>query len=601
VILGNADFIAENGVVSGAGTREDPYILAGWEITVPSGEFHGVKIENVSASFVLRGLVINGANQLEGAAIRIGFASGGTVDKCTITNSVNGIEIISSTGIAVRDTVLSVTGRGLHVVGESSEEYRHSIEPSTELNGYPVLYYHDVDGETIEGQRTTHLTIAASRGVKVLKNEIVNGDGIELAFVEDSTVSENAVYRTSPVLTGSGIHLYASHRNEVTKNSLRNNRLAGIQLTLATGNMLRQNELLANDVGIRLFAADENTITLNSCFANRTGIEVISGSNANELSANLIFHENTKQGIALESATANRVERNVITNAEMGVVMEAQASNNTVANNSVISCGYGMTISGSYNEINGNLLSLNNRGILFPETYTRSTTRGNTFRGNVFSGNTSHLYTNLDSEVNWFTENVFLGPATKLVSDNGTNNRWVVAGVGNYWGETPMIDENEDGFGDTPVIVYPAGIQDTAPLASIDPEQLEVGVLATLEKRTLSLETADGGLIELATLIANEGHEQWVGFQGFPESLLSEFPGILFQYEDEGERRFHMNNVDFDLDIAYFAADGIFLDRQTMKANSEDLYTVSVPFQYALELPTGTMKEIADGSRLILP
>jgi uncharacterized membrane protein (UPF0127 family) len=62
-----------------------------------------------------------------------------------------------------------------------------------------------------------------------------------------------------------------------------------------------------------------------------------------------------------------------------------------------------------------------------------------------------------------------------------------------------------------------------------------------------------------------------------------------------------MNNVGFDLDIAYFGAGGGFLDRQTMTAESEDLYTVSEPFQYALELPAGAMEEIAAGSRLILP
>jgi uncharacterized membrane protein (UPF0127 family) len=40
-----------------------------------------------------------------------------------------------------------------------------------------------------------------------------------------------------------------------------------------------------------------------------------------------------------------------------------------------------------------------------------------------------------------------------------------------------------------------------------------------------------------------------------------------------------------------------------MEADSDDLYTANVPFQYALELPSGTLAEleIGTGSRLVFP
>ncbi|MFC2106627.1 hypothetical protein ACFLS0_07760, partial [Candidatus Bipolaricaulota bacterium] len=52
-ILGDTDFTTENGVVGGTGTQDDPYVVAGWEIVVPSGEYYGVRIENVTAQFAL--------------------------------------------------------------------------------------------------------------------------------------------------------------------------------------------------------------------------------------------------------------------------------------------------------------------------------------------------------------------------------------------------------------------------------------------------------------------------------------------------------------------------------------------------------------------
>jgi len=142
-----------------------------------------VRVENVEASFVLRGLVIRGATGPGGAAIRIGFASSGRVEGCTITESVNGIEIVSSTGISVRNSVLYVTGRGLRVLGETPEEYRLDIDDSNLLNDSPILYYYGLDGDTIDGKKGTHITVADSRNVTISNNEVVNGDGIELAFV----------------------------------------------------------------------------------------------------------------------------------------------------------------------------------------------------------------------------------------------------------------------------------------------------------------------------------------------------------------------------------------------------------------------------------
>ena len=94
-ILGNADFTPENGVIAGNGAPDDPYIIAGWEITVPAGQPYGVKVENTSAAFVLRGLIVRGAKELSGAAIRIGFSTGGAIEGCTVLDSINGIEIVS--------------------------------------------------------------------------------------------------------------------------------------------------------------------------------------------------------------------------------------------------------------------------------------------------------------------------------------------------------------------------------------------------------------------------------------------------------------------------------------------------------------------------
>ena len=607
-ILGNGDFTEENGVLSGSGTTADPYVIAGWEIGVPLGVLYGVQIENVTAAFVLRGLVLNGAGELDGAAVRIAFAGGGLIEGCMIASSVNGIEIASSTDVTLRNNVLYVRGIGLRVTGESPAEYRHAIEPSNELNDLPIHYYYGLDGDRIEGIETRHLTVAASRDVTVIGNSVLDGDGIHLAYVTDSRVTANIAGRDSNVLTEHAIHLYESERVAVTANLLKNTRRAGVQLTLSSDNEIRGNYFGVDDTGVRLIGSRDNLIAENELLGCFTAVWLVGGSEGNRIEGNIVVGKvsadgDRRQGIVLDLATGNRIERNGLTECEMGITLEAAATHNEIVDNTIVAGGYGIFLSGSHNEIEGNLVTQQARGILFPETYGRSITRGNRFAANVLADNRHHLYTNLDCESNVFTENVFLGDALTLVSDRGTGNRWADSGIGNFWGNVRVEDADADGFGDTAITVYPAAVQDDAPLASIDPAELRIGVLGTLPAETIRVDRGDGRIAEIDARIAEAGFQRWTGFRGFPASLLDGFPGILFVFETEAELRFTMVTVPFDLDVVFFDAEGGIVGSTTMNALSEDLYTATGPFQYALELPSGSLEElsIGEGATLILP
>jgi len=274
-----------------------------------------------------------------------------------------------------------------------------------------------------------------------------------------------------------------------------------------------------------------------------------------------------------------------------------------VTENTIVSGAYGLYVSGTNNTIERNLLSQHSRGILFPETFQRSITQGNTFRGNVLADNGNHVYTNMDSTGNSFTENVFLNNGRDQVADSGTDNEWMKDGLGNFWGFNSVADADGDGIGDSSVTVYPSDVDDTSPLASIDARQLGLGIVGTLELGTVSIETEDGDQIEVPAYTASEAYERATGFRGFPSELITGFPGILFVFDSEIEANFTMATVAFDLDIAFFSADGEWVSGTTMVAQETSLYTAGAPFQYALELPSGSLEElgIGSGSTLALP
>jgi len=608
VILGNGDFTAENGVVAGSGTVEDPYIIAGHEISAEADQLYGVRIENVTASFVLRNLFVSDVTNSDGAAIRIGFTSGGVIEACTIANSTNGIELISSSDIVIRESVIYVSGKGLRVVGETAEEYRHDIDATVQLNDSQVLYYYGLDGDRIEGKTTTHMTIADSKNVTVIGNDVSNGDGLYLAFVTDSTITANTAGRGVNIRTEHAIELFESDGNELTYNFIRNSRLAGIQLTLSTGNTISGNNIWVNDTGVRLTASDDNRVVDNSLIGCYTALWLTGGSSSNTVAGNIIIGQTEKdgdrrQGLMIDLAFGNEIARNTITDCEIGITLSSQALTNTFANNSIVSCSYGVSLSGAGNVFDGNLFALNTRGLLFPETYGDSITRSNMIRANVFSQNATHVYTNLDSESNDFTRNLFLDDTALRVADNGTGNRWTVDGVGNYWEDAAPTDDDGDGIGDTAVMVYPASVQDTAPLVDPASANAGIGILGALERATTQIHAADGTVISIETLLAQAPSERAIGFQGFPEQLLENHPGILFVFESEEESAFHMNNVHFDLDIAFFDTSGALIGSALMTASSEDLYSAGAPYQFALEVPGGMLEElgIGDGAMLTAP
>ncbi len=607
-ILGNSDFTAANGVVGGKGTAADPYIIAGWEINVPQTASYAVNIQNTTAHFVLRGLIIRGALDPLGAAIHLGFVSGATIEGCTISNSLNGIDISSSTAITMKMNVLYVQGMGLRVIGESPAEYNLAIDTTNMLNNAPIHYIYGQHGGTVSGIKGTCLYVAASDGVTIENNTIVNGDGIQLAFVTNSIIRNNEARRTSPVYTEHGLTLYRSDNNTVTNNVLVNNRFAGLFLWLSKNNTVTGNQLMANNFGALVAASDNNVISDNAIAANPTGIQLSAGSTGNKITQNIIYQKNTKYGIAIGQATGNIITQNSIAEAETGISISKTGTDNTVSFNTIVAGAYGVEVTGSYNTISHNLIAQQSQGILFPETYGKVKVVGNVIRDNVFSENQKDLYLNKDSEANMIYGNYFLDTGKAVVEDYGNGNAWTQSGVGNYWATYTGKDTDKDGIGDTPMTVYPSTAQDTAPIMTTAGAAGDLGVLSALKKETITLTTKAGKKISVTALAADKPYSRFTGFRGFPPSLRTVFPAILFSFTQEVKVQFTMETVHFPIDIVFFDKSGKFAGGTTMKvytanAKKKQLYTAKGAFQYALELPQGfiTAHGIGDGTVLTLP
>lgn len=94
--------------------------------------------------------------------------------------------------------------------------------------------------------------------------------------------------------------------------------------------------------------------------------------------------------------------------------------------------------------------------------------------------------------------------------------------------------------------------------------------------------------------------------EGFMFVKASDFKpdqGMLFVFKEARQQGFWMQNVSFDLDIAYIGADRKIVSVHTMKAMDTNATPSKGPAMYALEVKAGTFKRlgIAAGMRVDFP
>ena len=86
-ISNDYEFTVENGVVSGCGTSQSPYVIEGWHI-VPQGDGVGITVNNTTLCLVIRSCIIEGASD---AAILLDRVSNGRIEGCQLIGNEQGI------------------------------------------------------------------------------------------------------------------------------------------------------------------------------------------------------------------------------------------------------------------------------------------------------------------------------------------------------------------------------------------------------------------------------------------------------------------------------------------------------------------------------
>jgi len=319
-INGNDNFTSANGVTSGSGTVDDPYIIENW--TIDASVTHGIWIEDTSAYFVIRNcLVENGGGNYHG--IYLNNVINGRIDNNTCLNNNYGIYIYSDSDGDVtleNNTCEGNSNSGIYLSYSSlSNATIRNNTCSNNSNGYGIYIYSDysLDNAIIENNicesnsnygiyiECYPLYSATLRNNSCLNNSnygiYLYSDG---TYVEDQT-SENAIVENNTCSNNSNYGIYleyygypASLSNATIRNNTCSNNSNGYGIYIYSDYSL-DNAIIENNIcesnsnyGIYIECYPLYSATLNNNICRNSpgyGIYIYSGDSAE----NAILESNT--------------------------------------------------------------------------------------------------------------------------------------------------------------------------------------------------------------------------------------------------------------------------------------------------------------------
>lgn len=274
-IEGNDNFTSSNGVVSGSGSAEDPYIIENWDINAQNA--HGIEIRDTHAYFIIRNCWVHDGhgrpptiNDKNG--IHLDNVKNGIINNFRGTNNGHGMYLFSSQRIEIHDTSLHLN-------------HHHGIYLKEKSKGNSI-YNNSI---VLKGKYGICLEYGSS-GNSIVNNNISTTDWAVIklyAYSNNNLISDNNI---ESARSGYGIYLEGCQNNSIVRNFIRSIDGEGIRMRGgADNNIILYNEIVDTDGAILILRCSENLISNNILKNNSLGIVFSSSFN------NIIFNNNLTQ------------------------------------------------------------------------------------------------------------------------------------------------------------------------------------------------------------------------------------------------------------------------------------------------------------------
>jgi parallel beta-helix repeat protein len=262
--------------------------------------------------------------------IYLDYSKNNTISGNKVTNNDKGIRISISPNNVLRDNQIDNNRYNFRLSGVNFVDFVNDIDNSNTVDGKPICYWVNEKDKTVPLD-AGHVTLVNCTGITVKNLTLTNnGEGILLAFTENSTITENTITNN-----GAGIFFgYGSSGNNISANYIAHNEDNGINLD-SGGNNLFGNTIINNGAnGVHLYFSNYNTIRGNNITENNRGI-FIYGSEYNSMSGNSVTN-NSMAGLWFFGSHSNYLLGNNITDNEESMHFEMQCLGNTIYYNNFV-------------------------------------------------------------------------------------------------------------------------------------------------------------------------------------------------------------------------------------------------------------------------
>ena len=344
----NSEFTSENGVTSGNGTEENPYIIENWEIN-GGGANNGIYISFTDSYFIIRNCYIHNTKDLSGNlyGILLNSVDNGIIEDCLIKNNNYGIYMNSCSNFYIINNNFSSSDNGIQASSSSYTIFGDNIFKGISGNSLNIQlsYYNTISNNYFMHNNGGVIGIRSSNQNQVFNNKCYNSGG-GISLYHDSHF--NLVYNNDITnSTDRAIFCYGNN-NTIFNNSIYNNDGEGIYVWTDHDNVITNNTIIGNNLtGIVIRSSDRNLVSNNLCqytgqinyFYDQNGIS-LRGSNHNIITNN-ICNNNMGCGILVyQTSSYNTIENNICNyNNETGIVV-CQESNNLIISDNLCNSNF---------------------------------------------------------------------------------------------------------------------------------------------------------------------------------------------------------------------------------------------------------------------
>lgn len=505
LINGNAGFTTANGVTGGGGTATNPYIIDGWNISAATEV--AITLINTTAYFVLRNFTAHSGGQMYAGihldhvmngridngliydcapALAIDFSSNLTIMRMNFTANYASAWVSSSVGLTfTRDRFRS--GGAMEFRGSQWVNVTKNTATDPQFRVYTDPYgsgaYYNVSENMISGIHTNTFELNGINGIVASGNRLSGtGPGIVVQGGTNVVVSGNVIDGDIP-----GIAIVDSRHVVVERNTVSNaTGNPGIDIAGSSDITVAGNALTNTGRGVTLEGNLNVTVTANRLVGGGFWIDASTIEGYRSVNAN----NNTVNGLPF--AAFRGCSDRVFDRAAVAQIFLVDCKRVAIRNETFVDMDMGVELIG----VNDSILESNlfqnasSEGALrifggANLTIARSNFTANQRYG-MLAWYTSNL-TVLENTLrrNWVGMMIWKTKDARVIHNNfvhsqirpeeaidsATNGTRWDAGYpagGNYWSYSYAVDEcsgprqdvcgHPDGIGDTPVSVWPGGV-----------------------------------------------------------------------------------------------------------------------------------------------